>query len=253
MPFEKKHELLQVSTPYGDPSGPISVFDHGEIKVAFIPRHGYEHTIPPHRVPYKANLMAMKLLGIRHVMATCVVGSLRQEIEPGSFVVPSQFINLTWGRDDTYDLDQGFIHLPMAQPYCSCIRNSFITSLTELGYAHYTDGCVAVIQGPRFSTIAESRMLKLLGGDIVNMTQYPEAYFARELGLCYGVVASVTDYDVGVPSSISMQPETMERVLEVFKLNTERTVRLLKRILDGPNETFQCSCAQAGIEPYFKK
>lgn len=204
-------------------------------------------------MPYKANLAALKALGVQHVIATCVVGSLREAIEPGSFVVPDQFINLTWGRDDTFETDRRLVHLPMADPYCQHIRQILARELLARRYPCHPKGCVVVIQGPRFSTIAESKMFAQWGGDIVNMTQYPECYFARELGLCYGVVASVTDYDVGVPSVVSMQTASRERVLEIFRKNTERTVDVLDRLLALVPEITTCTCAQVSVEPYYAK
>lgn len=240
-----------MDTVYGKPSGSIGLFEQRGVQIAFIPRHGYDHSIPPHRVPYKANLTALHALGVRHVIATCVVGSLRQEIEPGTFVVPDQFINLTWGRDDTFDSDRRLVHLPMAHPYCSHIGKTLSRELEGLCYPNRPSGCVVVIQGPRFSTIAESKMFAQWGGDIVNMTQYPECYFARELGMCYGVVASVTDYDVGVPGAVSMQPDSMERVLAVFRNNTQRTLALLNRVIETAPGLSTCSCAQDSVSPYY--
>ena len=172
--------------------------------------------------------MALKSLGIRHVIGTCVAGSLQKEIEPGTFIVPNQFINFTWGRDDTYDIDQELVHLSMARPYCEHIRTIIIHELKSMKVNYREKGIIVVIQGPRFSTIAESKMFALWGGDIVNMTQYPECYFARELGLCYGVIASVTDYDVGVPSTISMQLELMDKALTIFHQNTAIIVSLIE-------------------------
>jgi 5'-methylthioadenosine phosphorylase len=221
-------------------------------RIAFLPRHGKEHTIPPHKVPYKANFTALKLLGVRHVIGTCVVGSLRKELEPGMFIVPDQFINLTWGRDDTYEIDRELIHLPMARPYCEHIRAILIHELKAMGIGCQEKGTVVVIQGPRFSTIAESKMFALLGGDVVNMTQYPECYFARELGLCYGAVASITDYDVGVPSALSMQPELMDKVLAVFRRNTATTVLLVKKLAGLVREITSCDCAAHRLSEYYE-
>jgi len=241
-----------VETPYGKPSRLISVGELCGGRIAFLPRHGEEHTIPPHKVPYKANLAALKSLGVRHVIGTCVVGSLRKEIEPGSFVVLDQFINFTWGRDDTFEIDQKLIHLPMAWPYCEHIREIIARELKTMGVVHHTNGTVVVIQGPRFSTIAESKMFALWGGDVVNMTQYPECYFARELGLCYGAVASVTDYDVGVPSAVSMQPESMDKVLAVFRRNTATTVSLVGKLASLAQEITGCNCAEHRLAEYYK-
>lgn len=245
-------EVIEMDTPYGKPSEPISVGELCGGRIAFLPRHGSKHTIPPHKVPYKANLAALKSLGVRHVIGTCVVGSLRKEIEPGTFIVPDQFINLTWDRDDTYEIDRKLVHLPMAQPYCKHMRNVIARELRAMEINCQTTGTVVVIQGPRFSTIAESRMFALLGGDVVNMTQYPECYFARELGLCYGAIATVTDYDVGVPSAISMQLESMEMVLAIFRRNTATTVSFIGRLASFVKEITVCNCATNRLTEYYK-
>ncbi len=245
-------ETVEVGTPYGKSSGPVIIGELCGGRIAFLPRHGEKHTIPPHRVPYKANLAALKSVGVRQVIGTCVVGSLREEIEPGAFVVLDQFINLTWGRDDTYEIDRELVHLPMAWPYCEHIREIVARELKTMGVIHHTKGTVVVIQGPRFSTIAESKMFALWGGDVVNMTQYPECYFARELGLCYGAVASVTDYDVGVPSAVSMQPESMEKVLAIFRCNTATTVSLIGKLAGFSKEIAGCNCAANRLAEYYK-
>lgn len=252
LPGLRVSENIETKTPYGEPSGPISIGELGEGRIAFLPRHGSKHTIPPHKVPYKANLAALKSLGVQHVIGTCVVGSLRKEIEPSAFVVPDQFINLTWGRDDTFEIDRQLVHLPMAQPYCKHVRSIIARELKVMGINCQTTGTIVVIQGPRFSTIAKSKMYALLGGDVVNMTQYPECYFARELGICYGTIATVTDYDVGVPSTVSMQPESMETVLAIFRRNTATTVSLLGRLAGFVTEIMGCNCATNQLAEYYK-
>lgn len=252
LPGMKVFESQTINTPYGKPSGPISIGELGGGRIAFLPRHGSEHKIPPHKVPYKANLAALKSVGVSHIIATCVVGSLRKEIEPGDLVIPDQFINLTWGRDDTFEIDKSFIHLPMANPYCEHLRSIIANELMGMKIQYRSSGTVVVIQGPRFSTIAESRMFAQWGGDIVNMTQYPECYFAREIGICYGVIASVTDYDVGVPSAISMRTDSMAVVLEIFKKNTTVTTLLLEKLLDRAVDVVRCNCATSRLEEYYR-
>lgn len=242
---------IRATTPYGEPSSAVIVGEYAGVQIAFLPRHGSAHTIPPHRVPYKANLAALKSLGVRHVLATCVVGSLRKEIEPGTFVVPDQFINLTWGRDDTYDQDQTLVHLPMAQPYCSTLSRVVASALQGLGVVHQRQGTVVVIQGPRFSTIAESKMYVQWGGDVVNMTQYPECYFARELGLCYAALASVTDYDVGVSSDVVMKMDSFDKVFPIFRRNTELTLQVLAQTLMNNPQFSGCECADLETRPYY--
>lgn len=245
-------EKIAIKTPYGKPSGAISIGKLCGSYIAFLPRHGENHTIPPHKIPYKANLAAFKLLGIQHVIGTCVVGSLRENITPGTFVIPDQFINLTWGRDDVFDIERRFIHLPMGRPYCQHIRDVILRELNTMGAKYHSRGTVVVVQGPRFSTIAESKMYTFLGGDIVNMTQYPECYFARELGICYGAIASVTDYDVGISSSISMEQGVSEEVLATFRQNTETLLIFIKDIMRFVEEFSVCNCATNRVNEYYK-
>lgn len=230
----------------------VAVGELAGTTVAFIPRHGPGHTLPPHKVPYKANLAALKELGVRHVISTCVVGSLNKGIEPGLFVVPDQFINLTWGRDDTFEQDGGFLHLPMAEPYCVSTRTVVREALAALALPYRPTATVVVIQGPRFSTLAESRLYAQWGGDVVNMTQYPECYFAHELGLCYAAVATVTDYDVGVGSAISMEREGLPQVLAIFQRNTASTLLLLEELARRATRMIQCDCAASRIAAYYE-
>src|SRR3989338_910198 len=215
---------LRPETKYGLPSDEIAICEHGGHLVAFLPRRGSKHTLAPHKVPYKANLVALKEIGVEFVIGTCIVGSLKKEIAPGSLVIPDQFVNLTWGRDDHSEADGGsFIHLPMWEPYCGHLRKKITEQSVVAQTAIIPQGTVAVIQGPRFTTAAESRWLSANGWDIVNMTQYPECYFARELGLCYAAIAAVTDYDVGLQESLVMNPRQMGKVLEIFKGNVQKT------------------------------
>jgi len=243
---------VDVDTPYGKPSSAISVGDCNGSRIAFLPRHGKDHTILPHKVPYKANLFALKSVGANHVIATCVVGSLQESIAPGTLVILDQFINFTWGRDDTSTVDSEVVHLGMSAPYCSHLSGIMERELELSGIPHRIGGTVVVIQGPRFSTVAESKMFMLWGGHVVNMTQYPECYFAHELGICYGAVASVTDYDVGVPSSLSMQPGNMEKVLAIFQSNTVNTLKLISRLAGHATELVTCNCAGTRIAEYYK-
>src|SRR5665213_3269292 len=206
---------VRPETRYGLPSDDISICACGNEAVAFLPRHGSKHTLAPHKVPYKANLAALKEIGVKYVIGTCIVGSLKKDIPPGSFVLLDQFVNFTWGRDDSVDMDGGkFVHLPMAEPYCSHLRQRIIATAKLNAIPLIPQGTVVVIQGPRFSTIAESQWFSKNGWDVVNMTQYPECYFAKELGLCYASVASVTDYDVGLHESLVIDPRSMDAILK---------------------------------------
>lgn len=243
--------ISRPSTKYGPASDDIFIGEYGKQLVAFLPRHGAGHTLPPHRVPYKANLVALKELGVRNVLATCIVGSLKKDIAPGTIVFPDQFVNLTWGRDDHFDVEGSFVHLPMAVPYCQTLRDSCFRACEILDVPRRSTGTVAVIQGPRFSTIAESKWLIQNGWDIVNMTQYPECYFSRELGMCYVAIAAVTDYDVGTGECLSMQMDNMPTVLSIFRKNIEVTQSILRTVLQTAGGT-PCNCAAVVTEPYYK-
>ncbi len=253
------HELKVISetrpeTKYGLPSDSISVCEFGDELIAFLPRHGSKHTIAPHKVPYKANLTALKELGVEYVIGTCIVGSLKKEITPGSVVLPDQFVNLTWGRDDYSEADGGsFIHLPMGEPYCKHLREKIIGVSGEIALPVVSRATVAVIQGPRFSTTAESKWLSANGWDIVNMTQYPECYLAKELGLCYASIATVTDYDVGLQEDLVIDPRNMSAVLDVFKDNIQKTKSLLLAFIAKSVSGLSCKCASIVLKAYYEE
>lgn len=190
--FDPDAASVNVATPYGDPSAPVTVGRVGIHEVAFLPRHGRSHEFSPHTVPYRANMWALRALGVRRVIAPCAVGSLTAELGPGAIVVPDQLVDRTRGRADTY-FDSGGIHVGFADPYCPTLR------AIAAGHPDVIDGgTMVVIQGPRFSTRAESQWFVRQGFSLVNMTGYPEAVLARELEMCYAALALVTDLDAGV-------------------------------------------------------
>lgn len=255
--FPELSEVYRVRpmTKYGLPSDDIRVCRYAGQLVAFLPRHGEHHSIAPHKVPYKANMAALRDLGVETVVATCIAGSLKEEIPPGSFVIPDQFVNMTWGRDDHVEADEGrFIHLPMAEPYCAKTRQLIAEAMKTSAVVPVEEATVVVIQGPRFSTRAESQAFIRNGWDIVNMTQYPECYFARELGLCYGSFAAITDYDVGVASCLSMSPGHMSEVVKIFHANIEKTKQVLQHLLEQMNNTpIQCGCSREIVRTYYEE
>jgi 5'-methylthioadenosine phosphorylase len=228
-----------VSTPYGPPSDPITVAEVGGRRVAFLPRHGRDHRFPPHRIPYRANLWALRSLGVRQIIAPCAVGGLLPELGPGTFVVPDQLIDRTSGREQTF-YDSGAVHVSFADPYCPVGRRAVLRAGEDL--SPVDGGTMVVIEGPRFSTRAESRWFASIGGTVVNMTGHPEAVLARELALCYTAIALVTDLDAGVESGHGVTQE------EVFKVFAENTARLRQALLDAvrllPTER-TCACASA--------
>jgi 5'-methylthioadenosine phosphorylase len=190
--FESDVRTVAVDTPYGDPSAPVTIGAVGGHEVAFLPRHGARHEFSAHTVPYRANMWALRKLGVRRVLGPCAVGSLDPSNGPGAVVVPDQLVDRTRARADTY-FDSGAVHVDFADPYCPVLRAA------ATGLPGVVDGgTMVVIQGPRFSTRAESRWFASAGFTLVNMTGYPEAVLARELEMCYAAVCLVTDLDAGV-------------------------------------------------------
>ena len=234
-----------VETPYGSPSSPISVGRLAGREVAFVARHGHEHQVPPHSVNYRANLWALHSLGVRRVLGPSAVGSLQADMRPGEFVVCDQLVDRTRGRSDTF-FDGPAVHsIPFADPYCEELRSVALAAAHDEGITTHDGGTVVVIQGPRFSTRAESRWFTAEGWHVVNMTQYPEAALARELGICYATIALVTDYDVGLEGVEGIEPVTMERVFAVLADNVDRLRALLERAIPAIPVARSCSCAAA--------
>jgi len=241
-------ETQVVNTPYGAPSSAIAVGTVGEAEVAFLPRHGASHEFPPHKVNWRANLWAMWELGVTRIFGPCAAGSLRPDIQPGDFVVLDQLVDRTWGRGDTYFDGPVPGHIAFADPYCPELRSVLLSAGDGLvGLSMHDGGTVVVVQGPRFSTRAESAWFRSQGWDTVNMTQYPEAYLARELGMCYSGVALITDYDTGLDTDSSVGAVTMDDVFAVLRANVERTRELLFRAIPMvPSPRGEgCSCAEA--------
>jgi 5'-methylthioadenosine phosphorylase len=238
-------EHRNIETPFAPPSAPVAIGRVGERTVAFVPRHGVDHEFAPHRVPARANLWALRSLGVRQVIGPCAAGSLRAAIAPGDFVVLDQLVDRTSGRPDTYYDAGDPHHVSFADPYCPDLRPLATAAARELGITVHDHGTVVVVQGPRFSTRAESRWFRSEGWDVVNMTQYPEAYLARELGLCYVGIALVTDYDTGVEDDPSVSPVTMDEVFGFFDANLHRLRELLLRLVPALPTEPACDCAAA--------
>lgn len=238
-------EEVRVETPYGPPSAPVSLVTVAGRRVAFLPRHGRAHELPPARIDYRANVWAMRELGVRRLIGPCASGSLRADLPLGAFVVCDQYVDRTWGRADTFYEGPEVTHVSAADPYCADLRRVLVESARALRIPVVDGGTVVVVQGPRFSTRAESRWFAGMGWDVVNMTAYPECHLARELELCYANVSMVTDYDVGVEGH---SPVSAEAVGRVFAGNNERLRELLlaaiPRIGSQPDDT--CARALAG-------
>lgn len=232
-----------IDTPYGQPSDEITVATVAGRRVAFLPRHGRDHRFPPHRIPYRANLWALRSIGARQILAPCAVGGLRPELGPGTFVVPDQLVDRTQNRVQTF-YDVGAVHVNFADPYCPVGRRTALDAAAGRGITATDGGAMVVIEGPRFSTRAESRWFTAIGGAIVNMTGHPEAILARELGLCYAAIALVTDLDAGVEGDRGVTQE------EVFRVFADNTARLRDVLLDAipvlpATEDRDCDCAHA--------
>lgn len=242
-------EEVVVQTPYGPPSAPVGVGEVGGRRVAFVARHGVRHEYPAHKVNYRANLWAMRRLGVRRVLAPCSVGSLQPELKPGEFVVCDQLVDRTRGRGDTYFDGPVLNCVSFADPYCDELRLAVTEAAAAEGVTAHPEGTVVVIQGPRFSTRAESRWFSGQGWHVVNMTQYPEAVLARELGICYSGVALITDYDVGLAGIAGIRPVTFEEVLRVLGENIDKVQGLLKRAIPAIPEKRACSCGAGTVDP----
>jgi 5'-methylthioadenosine phosphorylase len=207
----------KIDTPYGPPSDSFFLATVAGRRVAFLPRHGRRHTIPPHKVNYRANVWAMRSLGVKAVISPCAAGSLQLHVEPGHFVVSDQFVDRTTGRADTFFDGPIVSHVSSAEIYDPVLRGIALDVIREHGITAHDGGTVVVIQGPRFSTKAESRWFTDAGWEVINMTQYPEAYLCRELGMAVVNIALITDYDAGVLEGT--HAVTAHDVLAVFEQN----------------------------------
>lgn len=211
---------VKVDTPYGAPSDSVFLAEVAGRRVAFMPRHGRRHTIPPHRINYRANVWAMRSLGVKAVIAPCAAGSLQLAIKPGDFVVCDQFVDRTHGRVDTFYDGPIVTHLSSADTYDPVLRRLAIETIRDHGIEVHERGTVVVIEGPRFSTKAESKWFSDAGWEVINMSQYPEAWLCRELGMAVVNISLITDYDAGVLEGTEAVNAT--NVLEVFQQNAAR-------------------------------
>ncbi len=230
--FLENVEEIEIDTPYGKPSDKIALATIGDKKVAFLPRHGKSHQFPPHLVPYRANLYAMKMLNVKKIISPNACGSLQPHIKPGEFVICDQFVDRTTARKDTFFDGPEVKHISPADPYDEKLRQLAIETAKELDIPVHEKGTVVVIQGPRFSTRAESRWFHKMGWEVINMTQYPESYLALELGIPYVNISLITDYDAGLEGRDDIKPVTHEAVLEVFNNNIDKVKKLIYKMIE---------------------
>jgi 5'-methylthioadenosine phosphorylase len=235
-----------IKTPFGEPSGDFSIGSLEGQEVVFLARHGSKHTIPPAQINYRANLWAMQKLGVTQVIAPTAAGSLRAAIKPGDFVVTDQFVDRTQGRADSFFTGPRVGHVSAADPYCPRLRMLASATGRELGVTMHDRGTVVVVNGPRFSTRAESQWFAAQGWDVVNMTQYPEQILARELQLCYVNISLITDYDSGLEGSPEVAPVTVADVDRVLRGNNDRVRELILRLLPKlASDERDCPCPRA--------
>jgi len=235
-------ELVSVQTPYGPPSDSIGIGRLGETRVAFLPRHGPHHRLPPHKINYRANLWAMAQLGVKRIIAPTAAGSLQPHIKPGDFVVSDQFVDRTYGREQTFYDGPRVVHISTADPYCPELRAEAVRVGREMGITVHDHGTVVVVQGPRFSTRAESKWFTSMGWEVINMTQYPEVVLARELNICYVNIALITDFDAGLEGAEGIEPVSVDEVVQVMNANNERVRRLIEALLPRVVAERGCDC-----------
>lgn len=216
---------VKVDTPYGAPSDSVMLATVNGRKVAFLPRHGRNHTLPPHKINYRANVWAMRSLGCQAIISPCAAGSLQRHVAPGSFVVCDQFVDRTNGRADTFYDGPIVTHVSAAAIYDKTLRELAVKTIRDHGIQCHETGTVVVIQGPRFSTKSESKWFHDAGWEVINMTQYPEAYLCHELGMAVVNISLITDYDSGVHADTDAV--TAHDVLEVFKSNSEKIKKVV--------------------------
>lgn len=237
MPYEE----IEIETPYGKPSDAVTIGEICGKKVAFLPRHGKDHRFLPHTVNYRANVWAMKSLGVTRVISPCAAGSLQKHVKPGDFVICDQYVDWTDGRKNTFFEGPQCIHPSAADPYCPELRKIAIEQAKKQGINVHETGTVVIINGPRFTTKAESKFFTNQGWEVINMSQYPEVHLVKELDMCPITIALITDYDAGLVGDVP--PVTHQEVMKTFKSNITRLKSLLIGILDDiPIERNNCDC-----------
>lgn len=236
----KDAEEKKIHTPYGDTSDLLTVGSYHGRKVIIVPRHGSKHTINPSRVNYRANIYALKEMGVTHIIAPTAVGSLKEEYKPGDLVLVDQYINRTTGRKTTFYEGQQVCHISNAEPFCPRLRQLLHAHAEQLKMPHHKTGTCIVMEGPAFSTKAESNLYRSWSADIINMTTFPECVLAREMEMCYAAVGMVTDYDCWKDHAV-----TVDGILDTMKKNNERVKQLIASVIPNIPEERTCLCKDA--------
>jgi 5'-methylthioadenosine phosphorylase len=240
-----KAEALDINTPYGKPSAKITIGEYAGQKIAFLPRHGENHQYPPHKIPYRANLWAFKELGVERIISPSAAGSLQPNIKPGDFVICDQFVDRTYGREDTFFNGPKVAHISGAHPYCPDLRNLVVQCCNELSIKTHENGTAVIINGPRFSSTAESRWFSSHGWEVINMTQYPEVILAREAEICYVNISLITDFDAGLEGMPNIEPVTANEVARVFNENNDKVKKVIFKMVEKIGVERNCSCKDA--------
>ena len=241
-------EEVEIETPYGKPSDKITVGEIAGHKVAFLPRHGKGHKYAPHAIPFLANLWAFKEIGVTLIIAPTAAGSLQPNIKPGEFVVCDQFVDQTFSRPSTFYNGPKVVHISCADPYCPQMREVAIKACNNLSIPVHEKGTVVVIEGPRFSTKAESRWYQQSGFEVINMTQCPEAYLAKELNMCYVNISLITDYDAGLIGQSGIKPVDAKEVVEVFNKNISKVKELILEMVKNMPSERVCECKNSLVD-----
>lgn len=236
---------IKVETPYGSPSDKIAIGVVAGHTVAFLPRHKKEHDLPPHLINYRANIWALKSLGVERIITSHAVGSLQKNYRPGEIVILDQFIDRTRGRIDTFYDGPIATHISTAFPYCPQISNLAIAEAKKRKLELHETGTVVIIQGPRFSTAAESLWFTRMGWHTVNMTEYPEIVLAREKEMCYTAIAVITDYDSGLVAEGKVKPVSVKEIINNFKENIDRVKKLMLKTIENWPEKRNCECRES--------
>ena len=237
---------ITIETPYGKTSDSITIGEFNGRKVAFMPRHGKKHTIPPLLINFRANIWAFKELGVKRIIAPSAVGSLKEDFQPGHFALPSQFIDFTKSRKGTFSENGRVIHISVADPFCPELQNVVLDAVKDQEIEIHKDCTYVCIEGPRFSTKAESKFFRTTGADIIGMTLVPECQLAREAQICYVSISTITDYDVWAE-----KPVTAKEVMETLAKNVEMTKKILTIVINQIPEQKSCSCERALEEAEF--
>ncbi|MFC1711293.1 S-methyl-5'-thioadenosine phosphorylase [Patescibacteria group bacterium] len=241
----KSLKEVKIETPYGSPSDKLAIGKIGGKEVVFLPRHNKSHDIPPHKINFRANIWALKSLEVGEIITTTACGSLQTYIKPGDFVVLDQFVDRTRNRKDTFFDGPIVTHVSPAEPYCSCLSKLAFKTGKKLKLNIHEKGTVVVINGPRFSTKAESEWFTKMGWDVINMTQYPEVILAKEMEICYLSLAIATDWDVGLVAEGGVKPVSVEEVVKTFGQNIFKAKELIKSIIKAWPDKLSCSCKKS--------